>query len=145
MGEWSNMIGYDLGSLAVGVCNMAKTSPVENFKNGWLSDMDANMATLFVRRVLQRFGFLGKPKRNLTSKELQLGGYVFIVFSILSAMPIIVSNSLVLGWKFLTDQCTSSIESRPRGCPKIDLRRTPTKKVLPFLQPCHFVMLEVLH
>jgi hypothetical protein len=46
------MIGCDLGFSPVGVYNMAKTSPVENFKNGRTSDMDANMAALFVRIVL---------------------------------------------------------------------------------------------
>ena len=31
--EWSNMIGYEMGSSAAGIYIMAKTSSVENFKN----------------------------------------------------------------------------------------------------------------
>ena len=42
LGAWSNKIGYEMGSLLVGVYIMAKTSLVENFKHEggemtWLS------------------------------------------------------------------------------------------------------------
>ena len=43
LGEWSKMIGYD---------TTAKTFLVENFEHGWTNYLDANMATLFVRRGL---------------------------------------------------------------------------------------------
>ena len=32
LGKWSNVIGYEMGSLSAGVWNMAKASPVEDFK-----------------------------------------------------------------------------------------------------------------
>ena len=34
LGEWSDMIGYGMGSSLVGVYTMGKTSPVQNFKHG---------------------------------------------------------------------------------------------------------------
>jgi hypothetical protein len=33
-GEWSNMIGYKIGSSLAGVYAMAKTSLMKNFKHG---------------------------------------------------------------------------------------------------------------
>jgi hypothetical protein len=69
-GEWSNMIGYKIGSSLAGVYAMAKTSLMKNFKHGWKKDMDANMATLFVERLLRRSrSFLG----NLKPSDKQLG------------------------------------------------------------------------
>ena len=34
LGEWSNMIGYKMGSASAGVYNAIKTSAVETFKHG---------------------------------------------------------------------------------------------------------------
>ena len=34
LGEWSNVIGYEMGSSHVGVYTMVETSLVENFKHG---------------------------------------------------------------------------------------------------------------
>jgi hypothetical protein len=53
LGEWSNMIGYKMGSSLTGVCAMAKTSPVENFKHRWRNVMVVHMATFFAKGVLQ--------------------------------------------------------------------------------------------
>ena len=48
--EWSNMIGYKMSSSLARVYTIARTSPVENFKHGWVNDMTANMTQLLARR-----------------------------------------------------------------------------------------------
>ena len=47
LGEWNNMIGYEMGSSLSRVYTTAKISPVENFKHEWKNDMVATMATFF--------------------------------------------------------------------------------------------------
>ena len=42
--EWSNTIGYEMGSSLVRVYTIANAFPVENFKHGWENDMAINMA-----------------------------------------------------------------------------------------------------
>ena len=72
LGEWSKMIGYQMGSSPVGVCTMAKTSSMKNFKHERNNDMDVNMATLFAKGVLRRLSFLGNLKP--LDKKLDLWG-----------------------------------------------------------------------
>ena len=69
-GEWSNMIGYEMGSSPARVSTMAKTSLVENFKHERKDNMDINMATLFAREVLQRSCFLDNLKPSDKKPDL---------------------------------------------------------------------------
>jgi hypothetical protein len=78
LGECMNMIGYKNG-----FCTGQGLHYEQDFSSGE-NDMDVNMATLFVGRVLQLSSVLGNlrllDKRNLTSGELQLGVVVFFLF-----------------------------------------------------------------
>ena len=65
------MIGYEMGSSPTRVYNMAKTSPVENFKHGWKNDTIVNMATLFARGVLRGSSFKGNLKPLGKKLDLQ--------------------------------------------------------------------------
>ena len=112
LGKWSNMIGYEMGSSTARVYTMAKTSPMKNFKHGWKNWHGCQHGNTFCYGEFSR-GQVSWPTskphiRNLTSRELQLLRHLFIYFSILSTIPIVASNNLVLRLKFLTDQCTSS-------------------------------------
>ena len=49
LGEWSNIVGYEMEILMVGVYTTAKTFAVENFKHGRNHDMVVNMTTLLAR------------------------------------------------------------------------------------------------
>jgi hypothetical protein len=93
------MIDYKDGFFIGQVYTTTNTSPVENFKNGWKYDMVANMATLFVRGVLQRSSLLGNIKpldKKLGLRKLQLEGFYFLFFPILSTISTVASNDLVL-------------------------------------------------
>jgi hypothetical protein len=68
--EWSNMIGYKMGSSSIRVYTMGKTSLVEHFKHGWKKDMATNMATLFARGVMQSPSFLGNLKPSYKKLDL---------------------------------------------------------------------------
>ena len=46
------MINYEMGCSPPMIYIKAKTSPVENIKQGWENDMATNMATFFAKRVL---------------------------------------------------------------------------------------------
>jgi hypothetical protein len=47
LGEWSNTIGYEMGTSPVKVYTTAKISLVENFKHELKNDTVAIIATLF--------------------------------------------------------------------------------------------------
>jgi hypothetical protein len=69
-GEWSNMIGFGMNSSLAKVYTTPKTFAEENSKHGWKNDMVVNMATFFVREVLQRSSLLNNLK--LSDKKLDL-------------------------------------------------------------------------
>ena len=75
---------------------------MKNFENGWKNDATIDMLTLGVRAVLWRSSFSGnlKPRtRNVASRELRFKGHIYIyIYSILSTIPTVASNNLVLGW-----------------------------------------------
>ena len=78
---------------------MVRTSLLENFKHESKNDMDANMATLFVRGALRRSSFLGNLKPlnlNLTSKELQIETFFELLFP--SCLPYQPLLQIVLSW-----------------------------------------------
>jgi hypothetical protein len=56
------MIDYIMGPSSAGVYTMSKTFMVENSKDGWKNDMDANMVMNFARGVFQRSSLLGNLK-----------------------------------------------------------------------------------
>ena len=62
LGEWSNMIGYKLGSSLAKVYTMAKSSQAKIFEHEWKDDMAANMATLYARAILWRPSFSSNLK-----------------------------------------------------------------------------------
>ena len=78
LGEWSNMIGYKVGSSPARVYTMAKTSHVENFNGEWMNDVAPNIATPFARGVLWRLSFLDNLKP--LDKKLGLQRTPYIVF-----------------------------------------------------------------
>ena len=100
LGEWSNPIGYKMGSSLARIYTTTKTSSVDNFKHRCKNYMVANMETLFTRGVLwiQVSRAISNPRtRNLASGELQPVAFFWIFFTILSATLTIASNNLVLG------------------------------------------------
>jgi hypothetical protein len=67
--EWSDMISYEMGNPSTGIYTMAKTSSAGTFKHQWKNDMVANMATIYVGRILLRSSFLD----NLKPLDKKLG------------------------------------------------------------------------
>ena len=93
-----------MGSSTVGVYIVVKSSLVENFKHECKNDMVDQYGNTFFRGVksLWRSSFLGLQPLghetwSLENSNLRL---FFNVFFILSAIPIVVSNNLILGWTF---------------------------------------------
>ena len=96
------MIVYEMDSSLAGVYTTTKTYPVENVKHGWKYDMVvATMAKCFAKEALQRSSLLGNLE--LSDKKLGLqrtptrGIFFYCVFSSLSAISTIASNTFVLG------------------------------------------------
>ena len=72
---------------------------------GWKHDTNAIMATLFVSGILQRPSFLDNLKwldkkldlQQTSTWDMFVLGVFFLFISILSAIPTVASNNLVLG------------------------------------------------
>jgi hypothetical protein len=45
--EWSNTIGYEMGSSPTRVYTTPNSSPVKNFKHGWKNDMVGQHGNIF--------------------------------------------------------------------------------------------------
>ena len=89
---------YEMGSWLAGIHTRPKVSPMQNFKHWIKYDMVVNMATLFVKEILQRSRLLDNLKpldKNLTSEELQLETLPSPAKSWLPYQPL---HNLFLGW-----------------------------------------------
>jgi hypothetical protein len=69
LGEWSNMIGYKMGSSPIKVYITAKNFRVENIKHGLKHGMVNQHNNTFAKGVFYKSSFLG----NLTPLENKLG------------------------------------------------------------------------
>ena len=117
--EWSNTIGYEMGSTPVRFYTTVKTYHVEPFKHTLTNDKVVDMATLFLfrefsgGRISWATSKLNPLTRNLASNELKLEtilNFFLIVLCFPSCPPhqSLPQINLALGLKFLTDQCISS-------------------------------------
>jgi hypothetical protein len=96
--EWSNLIGYEMASLSVGVYNMASNSPVENFKHERklkMTSLPTWQHFFFAKGVLQRSSYsdnLNPSNKKHGLLRTSTSYIVLIIFPVLSATPTVVSN-----------------------------------------------------